>query len=294
MYVITGATGNTGKPITHALLDAGKHVRIISRSAEKAKELTDKGAELFEGDTTQADLLTKAFEGATAVYVMIPADFYASDYTTFQLAHTNAIAKALETANVKYAVTLSSQGAHLESGNGVVRGLHHMEKILDAIEGLNTLHLRPTYFMENTLGLIGVIKHAGVLGSPVKADLKFPVIATQDIAEYATKRLLALDFSGNNYQDLLGERNVTYSEIASVYGAAIGKPDLEYVQFPDDDFKKAFTGQMGFSESAADNMLEFVHLMNEGKATDSKRTQESTTPTSIEDFASTFATAYNT
>jgi uncharacterized protein YbjT (DUF2867 family) len=293
MYVITGATGNTGKPITHALLDAGKKVRIISRSAEKARELTDKGAELFEGDSSDTDLLTKAFEGATAVYVMIPADFYAKDYTTFQLAHANAIAKALETNKVPYAVTLSSQGAHIESGNGVVRGLHHMEKMLDAIDGLNTLHLRPTYFMENTLGLVGVVKHAGVLGSPVRADLKFPVIATRDIAEYAIKRLLSLDFTGNNFQDLLGARDVTYSEMATVYGTAIGKPDLQYVRFPDEDFKKSFTGQMGFSASAADNMLEFVHLMNEGKATDSKRTPESTTPTGIEDFASTFAFVYN-
>ncbi len=55
MYVITGATGNTGKPITLALLEAGKKVRIISRSAEKAKELTDKGAELFVGETSNAD-----------------------------------------------------------------------------------------------------------------------------------------------------------------------------------------------------------------------------------------------
>jgi len=44
MYVISGATGNTGKVIASTLLEAGKKVRIIARNVEKAKELTDKGA----------------------------------------------------------------------------------------------------------------------------------------------------------------------------------------------------------------------------------------------------------
>ncbi|VAV84342.1 hypothetical protein MNBD_BACTEROID02-806, partial [hydrothermal vent metagenome] len=61
MYVITGATGNTGKVIATKLLEAGKKVRIIARNAEKAKELTDKGAELFQGSTNDVGLLKKAF-----------------------------------------------------------------------------------------------------------------------------------------------------------------------------------------------------------------------------------------
>ena len=290
MYVITGATGNTGKPITLALLEAGKQVRIISRDPAKAKDLTDKGAELFVGETTDAELLKKAFDGATAVYAMIPIDWQTDDYTAHQVKHAEAIAEALEYCKVPYVVSLSSQGAHLESGSGVVLGLHKMEKRFDAIPGLNTLHLRPTYFMENTLGMIDLIKQAGIMGSPVRADLRFPVIATRDIAAYAAKRLLALDFSGHNLQDLLGARDVTYPEMAKVYGAAIGKPDLQYVEFPYDDFRKAMLEQMGSSESVADNMIEFIKAMNAGKVLEkAKRDAESTTPTSIEDFAQVFA-----
>jgi len=65
-------------------------------------------------------------------------------------------------------------------------------------------------------------------------------IATKDIAGYASKRLPALDFEGNNVQDLL-----TYAEIAKTYGASIGKSNLEYVEFSYADFKKALMGQMG-------------------------------------------------
>ena len=293
MYVITGATGNTGKPIALALLEAGKKVRIISRSAEKAKELTDKGAELFIGETSNAEFLKKAFNGATAVYAMIPVDWQSNDYTGNQVQHAEAIAEAMESCGVKYVVSLSSQGAHLESGSGVVLGLHKMEKIFDNVKGLNTLHLRPSYFMENTLGMVGLIKEAGIMGSPLKADLSLPVIATGDIAEYAAKRLSALDFEGHNVQDLLGARNVNYSEMAMVYGTAIGKPDLKYVEFSYADFKQSLMGQMGASENVADNYNEFIQAVNEGKMTEAKRTKESTTPTTIEEFANTFKYVYD-
>ncbi|MBK9734731.1 MAG: hypothetical protein IPO92_07115 [Saprospiraceae bacterium] len=166
--------------------------------------------------------------------------------------------------------------------------------MFNQVEGLNTLHLRPSYFMENTLGMVGLIKQAGIMGSPIKADLSFPVIATKDIAAYASKRLLALDFNGHNVQDLLGSREVTYPEMTKVYGAAIGKPDLSYVEFAPADFKHAMVNQMGSSESVADNLNEFIKVMNEGKAmANAKRDKESTTPTGIEEFAHTFQYVYN-
>jgi len=294
MYVITGATGNTGKIIASKLLEAGKKVRIISRNAEKAKELTNKGAELFIGDTSNVELLKKAFNGATAVYAMIPIDWQTVNYTEHQLKHANAIAEAVRECKVKYIVSLSSQGAHLDSGSGVVLGLHKMENIFNKIEGLHTLHLRPTYFMENSLGMIGLIKQAGIMGSPVKADLSFPIIATKDVGNYATKRLLALDFKGHNIQNLLGAGDVSYPQIAKVYGAAIGKNDLKYVEFSFADFKSAFVQQMGASENVADNFNEFIKAMNEGKImAQAKRDAESTTPTTIEEFANTFNYVYN-
>jgi uncharacterized protein YbjT (DUF2867 family) len=188
MYVITGATGKTGKVVTNILLDAGKKVRIICRDKAKAQELVIKGAELFQGDTSDVEFLKKAFAGAAAVYALIPQNWTSANYTAHQVKHANAMAEAMKACQVKYVVSLSSQGAHLDSGGGVVTGLGKMEKIFDAIPGLNTLHLRPSYFMENTLGMIGLIKQAGIMGSPIRPDLKFPVIATKDIGEYAAKR----------------------------------------------------------------------------------------------------------
>ena len=292
MYVITGATGNTGRIIASTLLDAGQQVRIIARDAEKAKELTEKGAELFKGSTNDVGLLKKAFAGVNTVYAIIPMNMQAADYTAFQMEHVNAIAEAMEACNVKNVVALSSQGAHISSGSGIILGLHNMEERFNQIDGLNTLNLRPCYFMENTLGMVGLIKESGIMGSPIKADLSFPMIATKDIANYAAKRLLALDFEGNNHQDLLGAGNVSYKEIAKVYGAAIGNPDLNYVQFPYADFKIAFMG-MGASESVADKMNEFLVMVNAGEIFVSDRNEENTTPTTIEEFSPIFSYIYN-
>ncbi len=292
MYVITGATGNTGKIIATTLLEAGKEVRIIARNAEKAKKLTDKGAVLFQGSTDDVDLLKKAFEGATAVYALLPMDMQAEDYTAFQMQHANAIAEAMEAAKVKYVVSLSSQGAHLESDSGIILGLHKMEQLFNRIDGLNTLNLRPAYFMENALGMVGMIKDSGIMGSPIQGDLSMPMIATKDIANHAAKRLLDLDFDGNNHQDLLGARNVTYQEVTTVYGTAIGKPGLNYVQFSYADFKGAFMG-MGASESVADKMNEFISRVNAGDVFIAERSEPNTTPTTIEEFAHTFKYVFN-
>ena len=292
MYVITGATGNTGKVIASTLLEAGKQVRIVGRDAEKAKELTNKGAELFLGSTDDVELLKKAFDGASAVYALLPMNMAAEDYTAFQLKHANAIAEAMKACNVKHVVSLSSQGAHLESNSGIILGLHKMEQLFNQVRGLNTLHLRPAYFMENALGMVGMIKESGIMGSPIKGDLSMPMIATNDIANYAAKRLLSLDFEGNNHQDLLGARNVTYQEVAKVYGTAIGKSDLNYVEFPYADFKGAFMG-MGASENVADKMNEFLLRLNAGEVFIAERNEENTTPTTIENFSQTFNYVYN-
>ena len=132
------------------------------------------------------------------------------------------------------------------------------------------------------------------MGSPIKSGLSFPVIATKDIANYAAKRLMALDFTGHNVQNLLGAREITYPELAKVYGSAVGKSDLNYVEFSPADFKNAMVNQMGSSESVADNLNDFIKVMNEGKVmATAKRDPESTTPTTIEEFAHTFNYVYN-
>jgi len=292
MYAILGATGNTGSAIANALLDAGEQVTVIGRDANKLESFKNRGAKVRVGSIEDTQFLTNAFEGAKAVYALIPPKYDSTDLLQYQIDASNSIATAIKNADVKNIVSLSSQGANHTSGTGVVLGLNKMENILNSVDGLNTLHLRPGYFMENSLVLIPLIKEQGIIGGALKADLTFPAIATKDISDYAKKRLLSLDFQGNNYQDLLGQRNVSYGELANVYGKAIGKPEMPYIEFSYEDFRGALIEQNGFSENVADQFIEFTKSFNEGKLSETVRNEGNTTSTSVEEFSATFKHIY--
>lgn len=284
MYVVTGATGNTGRVIANRLLDAGKKVRVISRSADHLKPFAARGAEPFVADLNDEAALAKAFAGAEAVYAMIPPNGASRDFRAEQQRVTEAIAGALQTAGVKHVVSLSSVGADKPSGTGPVAGLHELENRLNKIAGLNVVHLRPGYFMENTLGQAMAIRAMGKMAGPLKGDLKMPFIATHDIGNAAADLLLKLDFKGQQARELLGQRDLSYNDAAQIIGNKIENPGLQYVQFPPEDIKPVFI-QMGMSANIADLILEMSAALNSGHMRALEpRTAKNSTPTSYETF----------
>ncbi|HEV7523088.1 MAG TPA: NmrA family NAD(P)-binding protein [Candidatus Angelobacter sp.] len=284
MYVVTGATGNTGRVVASRLLDQGKKVRVIGRNRERLQPFVARGAEAFVADVKDQAALAKAFSGAAAVYAMIPPDPTSQDVRAEQRRVIAAIAAALEHAGVKHAVTLSSIGADKESGTGPVVGLHELEQALNRIAGLNVVYLRAGYFMENTLGQAAAIKAMGKTAGPLRGDLKLPMIATKDIGNKAAEWLLALDFNGKQTHELLGQRDLSMNEVTSIIGQAIDKPDLEYAQLPDAMMQQILV-QMGMSSNMAALIIEMAGALNSGymRALE-PRTAQNTTPTSFETF----------
>lgn len=284
MYVVTGATGNTGRVVASHLLDQKKTVRVIGRSKERLQSLVDRGAEAFVADLSDQAALTKAFTGAEGVYAMIPPSATSQDFRGDQRRASDAIAGALERAGVKHAVSLSSVGADKQAGTGPVAELHEFEEILNRIAGLNVVHLRAGYFMENTLGQVGAIGAMGKTAGPLSGDLKLPMIATSDIGSAAAELLKALDFSGKQTRELLGQRDLSMDEATTIIGKAIEKPDLKYVQLPGEQMQPAFV-QMGMSPNVAGLILEMAAALNSGhmRALEQRSTRN-TTATSFETF----------
>jgi len=293
MYIITGATGNTGHIITENLLKAGKAVRAIGRDAKRLEHLKSLGAEIAVGDLEDEAFLKTAFSGATTVYALIPPKWdLAEPWRDYQRKVGKSLTGAIQTNQVKNVVVLSSNGAHLPAGAGPVTGLYEFEQMLKAVPNLNILSLRAGYFMQNLFANIGMIKGMGIMGSSLKKDLKFPVVHTNDIAAVATKYLLSLDFSGFKTVFVPGKEDLSMTEITQVIGAAIGKPELPYVEFSKAD-QKAGMLQSGMPETIADGYGELFDSLNSGDyLNDYKRTAEETNPTSIQDFAKEFALAY--
>ena len=252
----------------------------MGRDAGRLQRFVDKGAEAFTADMSDAAALTKAFSGARAAYLMLPPAKSPEE----QERDSDGIAKAVKESGLRYAVHLSSYGAQVAKGAGPVSGLHSSEQKLNAIEGLNVLHLRAAYFMENNLAAIGMIHGMGIFGNALLPDLKIPMAATRDVGDYAAQRLLHLDFSGKQTRELLGERDLSMTEATAVIARGIGKPDLRYQQFPYDQVQQALT-QLGVPPKGAAMYIEMYKAINAGVLVPLEpRSPENTTPTSFEQF----------
>jgi uncharacterized protein YbjT (DUF2867 family) len=292
-YVICGATGNVGSKVARSLLAAGAPVRVIGRERVRLGPLAAAGAEPWPGDLGDAKFLSKAFSGAGAVFAMIPPKYDASDISAYQNGIGEALVTSLENARVPRVVTLSSIGAHLFDGTGPIRGLHDLEKKLERLGRAEVVHLRAAYFMENHLWSLPVLRERGVIGSTIRPDAPIPMVATKDIADEAARMLSAKTLSGHSVRYLLGPRDLSMDEATRILGHAIGKPDLRYVQFTEEEARKAMSG-MGMSDSAIAALLEMQRAFNAGRIRPTQeRNASNTTPTTLEEFAQTvFAQSY--
>ncbi|HKF53583.1 MAG TPA: NmrA family NAD(P)-binding protein [Candidatus Acidoferrales bacterium] len=293
MIVVTGATGRTGRRVTEVLLAKGQKVRALGRNARKLEPLVQLGAQRSTGNVEDVRFLTNAFEGASAIYLILPEDLSQQDLRTHQERVSDCYAKAVTNAHVRFVVNLSSIGAQHAQGTGPIVGLHNQEQKLNRVDGLNVLHLRAAYFMENLFMSMAPLRATGTLPGGMRGDAPMPWIATKDIGAYAANRLAARDFSGASTQELHGQRDISMNEAASIVGKAIGKTDVSYVQVPSPALETALL-KMGLPKKTAELIIEMWEGANAGLiAPQEARSARNTTPTTLESFVTgAFAPAY--
>ena len=292
LVTVMGATGHTGRVVTEKLLAAGVQVRAMGRSADRLAPLVKAGAQPAVGDGARTADLTAAFRGADAVYALVPPDLAAPDPLVHYDRINGAIATALTESGVRRVVYLSSLGAELPAGTGPIVGLHRGEERLKTIAGLDLLLLRPGYFYQNHFGALGLIKSQGVNGSATAPDVPVVQIDARDIGVLAAQALQQRDFSGVTVRELYGPRDLTMTEATRILGSKIGKPDLKYVQFPDEGVVGALTAA-GFSAGIARSFVEMSHAFNARKIrAQQNRSAGNTGTTTFESFAEEWAAAY--
>jgi uncharacterized protein YbjT (DUF2867 family) len=283
-YAVIGATGNTGKWIVESLLAHGADVKAVGRTEAKLAPLAKLGATMHIGSILDTAFLSRVFTGVKAVYAMIPPNLTVPDFREYQKHVGESIVAALRGSTVTHVVNLSSQGADLEAGTGPIAGLHDQEQRLNAVAGLNVVHLRATFFMENLLQNIPMIKAHGIVATPLFGDLPMAMIATRDIADMAARYLLSLNFHGQGVQDLLGPNHVTMREATLILGKAIGRPDLRYMQSTYGDTEKAMLAS-GISPGVARSFVEMYQAFNDGLITMPVRSAGNSTSTTLIEFA---------
>lgn len=293
-YVITGSTGHISKPVAQKLAAAGHTVTVITSNPAKAAEIKALGATPAIGSVEDAAFLKNTFAGADAVYLMTPPNFAAPDLLTYQKKVADNYAAAIKATNVKHAVILSSVGAHMKKGCGPVDGVAYLEDAVAAVDGVNAVFLRPSYFYYNLFQQIGLIKHAGIVTSAQPADYKLILTHTADIAEVAAQKLLSRDFKGHNVQYIASDDNQSWQDIANTLTTSVGKQGVPYVE-SNDQQAKAGMEQAGLPPTMVEAYVTMGQALRSGEMQADYWKHQNTAykgKVKLADFAKEFAAAY--
>ena len=290
---LTGSLGNINRELIGRLTTKGHTVKVISHSPERAKEIGAVNAIPLIGSVTDPDFVTSAFQGADAVYIMTPPNFSAPDLKGYIRATGKLYADAIDAAGVGKVIHLSSIGAHKPGGLGPTGANYYVEQILNKLEGVDLLHLRPGLFYSNFYGSMPVIKYQGIIGNNFGADTNVAMTDPGDIAAAIANELNAPSVSGKSVKYVVSDLK-NGAGIAATLGQAIGIPHLPWIEFPDEAFLPELL-KTGMSEEMAKvYIIEIgVALRDDSLLEDYYRhRKDAVGRTSLEEFAKTFAKVY--
>lgn len=291
-YIITGSTGHISRPVTAALAAAGHEVTVITSQPERAADIEALGATPAVGSITDLSFLQQTFRDADAVYLMIPPNFAEDDFPAYQRAVADNYIQALRDSRIKYIMLLSSIGAHLRKGAGPIDALGYLEEQLQSLPGQHIKILRPAFFYYNLLGMAGMLKTAGIIGSNFgSTEEKMVLVHHLDIADRVIHHLLTPAFEGYSIEYVASDERYV-SEIAAVLGKAAGKDNAVWVSFPDDQAYAAMT-QQGLNASLANGYIAMGRAFREGRAMeDYWKHRPVLGSRKLEDFTGEFVSAY--
>lgn len=260
MFVVLGATGNTGRVVATTLLAQGKPVRVVVRDAGKGQPWRDEGAEVAIADVDDREALQRAFRGADAAYVLLPPAFDAKDIRADNARRAKNVAAAIEATGVAHVAMLSSAGAQHAAGTGPVASLHEAEAVLGAAAPAATF-LRPAYFVENWVPALAAVAQ-GVLPTFLHPDRAMAMVGTLDIGR-AAARVLVEGPRGKRVVQLAGPREYAPSDIAAAVARIVGAPVVAQ-HVPEEAIVPTMRGA-GMGADLAALYAELVHALNIGR-----------------------------
>jgi uncharacterized protein YbjT (DUF2867 family) len=250
--IVTGSLGNISKPLAKQLIANGHNVTVISSDANKVNEIEALGAKAAVGSISDVDFLAQTFAGADAIYTMIPPNFAATNYRKYVGDSGKTYAEAIKKAGIKRIVNLSSIGADIDGGTGPISGVHDAEIELNKLENVAIKHIRAGFFYTNFYNNIPMITQ-GFLGSNYGEQTRLVMTHPQDIADIVAEEIQNT-FNGKSVRYAVSDER-TLAEAVKVLGAAIGKPDLKWIEFTDEQAYQGMS-QGGLPPEIARNFTE--------------------------------------
>lgn len=295
--VLTGSIGNIGKPLTAGLVENGHSVTVISSNPDRLDVIEAMGASAAIGSMFDAAFLTHTFKGADIVYLMetmeAAGDMF--DPAVDFIERISEIGKnyqqAILQSGVRQVIHLSSIGANMESGNGILAFHYKVEQLLRQLpEEISIKFLRPVGFYLNLFSFIHSIKNKGVMISNYGGNKKEPWVSPIDIADVIIEET-GKPFSGRTVRYIASDE-VSPDEIAKALGTAIGKRDLQWKVIPDEELLAGWLS-IGFNAQVANGFVELQASQGSGLLyEDYYRHQPVLGKVKLADFAKEFAKAY--
>ncbi|WP_126972994.1 NmrA family NAD(P)-binding protein [Gynurincola endophyticus] len=290
--VVTGSLGNIGKELTNQLVKAGNKVIVVTSSSNRKAAIEATGAIPAIGSVNDAVFLTETFKDADAVFAMTPPNLGGSNVVENTVAAGKAFAKAFTDAGIQRVVLLSSIGADLPNGNGPIESLYHIENIYNEVKNVDFTFLRAGYFYTNYYNDIPVIKGAGIVGSNLPASTRIPLVHPRDIAS-AAAAFLQKTSAGEKIHYIVSDFR-SAEEVAKALGTAVGKPELPWVEFTDEQALEGMTNA-GVPAEIAGLYTDMGAGLRKGniQADFIKNNAPVEGKTKLEEFAKEFAARFN-
>ncbi len=292
--VVTGSLGHISKPLTIELVQKGHTVTVISSNPEKQKDIEALGATATIGTLEDVKFLTATFTGADAVYSMVPPNNFFDqnfDLMAYYSRIGNNYAQAIGQSGVKRVVHLSSIGAHLDKGTGIILGHHNVEGILNNLSNVAITYMRPTAFYYNLYGFLAAIKNTGIIAANYGAEDKVVGVSPIDIAAAIAEEIVT-PLTGRKVLYVASDE-LTCNEIASILGDAIGKPDLKWIIITNEQVQSGLEA-FGMPTQIAAGLVEMNASIHSGELFQDYYLNRPQVMGNVKlkDFAKEFATAF--
>jgi uncharacterized protein YbjT (DUF2867 family) len=221
MFAVTGITGQVGGVVARVLLAAGLDVRGVVRDPVKGDNWANQGCEVIVAEMNDAGALTRAFDGAEAVFILLPPNFDPAPGFPESRAVIAALSAALTASMPKRVVCLSTIGAQATQPN-LLHQLGMMERAFGLLP-MPVACLRAGWFMENAALDLESVLASGVIPSFLyPLDKPVPMVATADVGRMAAS-LLRQNWTGQRIVELEGPRRTSPNEVAEVFSRLFGK-----------------------------------------------------------------------
>jgi uncharacterized protein YbjT (DUF2867 family) len=245
------------------VLASDQPVRVIVRDPTKLSTEVRDRVEVIPGSHGDPQVVTRAFNGADAVFWLLPGDRHAASVDDAYVGFTRPATEAMRDQGVKRVVDVSSLGRntpHAEKAGHVTASLA-MDDLI-ASTGVAFRALTMPSFMDNLLRQVRVIKEQGLFFDVISPGRKLPTVATRDIAAAAARLLLDTTWTGQEELPVLGPEYLSNTEMAAIVSEVLGTP-VRYQQIPGQTLTDQLTGR-GTSEAMAEGMLEMMIAVDNG------------------------------